>query len=349
MKRRIYAVLTAMLMVTPILNSFSANASLETVTNEELEYGYVSEVLPNYLQSSNIEYNNVWISTAHTVVNVTTDENVGNAYLVFSDNDYIGTLQIQTIDSEFYSSFTTDECGILQDAYNNGDAIALYYDDDVLCATSLEKVSSNKVINSATASQVDTDAIEFSTIKEASKLNSTATRTAKTTVYSYTLGVTPVANATINGNGICWVSSLTAKYNYLNDTDFTGPEMYELLDEEFYDEFNEHPIGYWRWINKAAEFLEVGNTKVSPMDYVDVYAEVNSNNPIYCRIARTGGGHAVLLCGITLYSDGTGIYHFADPNSTSLVSISVSAEVMTDGTELVYTRGYTYTWDYSLI
>ena len=347
--KRVVALLVALTTVLPMANNICANASNQKRTSDDMEHSYAVNVLPDYLTANDIAGENVWISEAYTLTNVASEEAIGNAYLVFSDNNYIGFIEVQKIDSVYYSSFVTDDYEELQTAYDNDEPVALYFDDDTFCISVEENLNAVNNTCSVTDNLPDTNVVvEYTAIARATLIDAIDVQSTRSVVYNNTLAVTPVSNAEMNGNGICWVYSLTAKYNYLNGTDFTGIEMYELIDEEFYDTFNEHPIGYWRWINKTAEYLEVGNTRVSPMDYIDVYGQINFDNPIYCGVTRTGGAHAVLLCGMTIYSDGSGVYRFADPNFSNYVSISVPSDAMNDGNQLVYTGGYTYSWSYAM-
>ena len=45
-----------------------------------------------------------------------------------------------------------------------------------------------------------------------------------------------------------------------------------------------------------------------------------------------------------IYSNGTGVYRFADPNYSQLVTTDVSSSAMSDGSLLVYTGYNVYSW-----
>ena len=59
------------------------------------------------------------------------------------------------------------------------------------------------------------------------------------------------------------------------------------------------------------------------MDCSEILSNIQAYNPIYIGLARTGGAHAVLLCGITFLLDDSGIYRIMDPNRSVYVDIAV--------------------------
>lgn len=173
------------------------------------------------------------------------------------------------------------------------------------------------------------------------------TATTKTIVYQYNMNVPIVSSVILDGVNSYWLSPLVSKYNYLYEDDFTLFEVKELL----IDIYEGTPSDTADWREDAALALEVGNTVVdAPLDYIDVYGQITFGNPIYMYMDSSAGKNAALLCGFTLYSDGTAVYKIMDPNRTSLVNVSVPSSAMTDASNFVYSASYgtIYTWEESM-
>lgn len=244
------------------------------------------------------------------VVAMNTSENDSKNYIVRNNNETLGLLSVAEIAGYFYSSF---EFGDFDEFQSN---VVMCYSESL----ELDSQISNQV--SLTAST-------------------------KTIVYQYNMNVPVVSSVILNGVNSYWLSPLVSKYNYLNDTDFTPAEVNELL----IDLYGGTPSDTANWREDAAATLEVGNTVVdAPLDYIDVYGQINFGNPIYMYMDSSSGKNAALLCGFTLYSDGTAVYKIMDPNRTSLVNVSVSSSAMTDASNFVYSASYgtVYTWEESM-
>lgn len=86
------------------------------------------------------------------------------------------------------------------------------------------------------------------------------------------------------------------------------------------------------------------------MDCSEILSNIQSYNPIYIGVTNYSTSHALLFCGITFFTDETGIYRVMDPNRTVYVDIAVSEDTMNGDDDLIYvtTYGTTYTsWYHS--
>lgn len=244
------------------------------------------------------------------IVAMNTSETESKNYVVYNNNEAVGLLNVVEIAGDFYSSFEFGD---------------------------FDELQSNAVVCSCESIEMDSQA--------SSQISLTAST--KTVVYQYNMSVPVVSSVILNGVNSYWLSPLVSKYNYLNDADFTPAEVNELL----IDLYGGTPSDTANWRENAAATLEVGNTVVNaPLDYIDVYGQITFGNPIYMYMSSSSGKNAALLCGFTLYSDGTAVYKIMDPNRTSLVNVSVSASMMTDASNFVYSASYgtVYTWEKSM-
>ncbi len=82
-------------------------------------------------------------------------------------------------------------------------------------------------------------------------------------------------------------------------------------------------------------------------DYIRVYEAINGDKPIYCQFTNGYTSKAVLICGYTLYSDGTAIYRIMDPEYATMRTTYVSQTEMLNGSTLAYpATGYTWNRGY---
>ncbi len=97
-------------------------------------------------------------------------------------------------------------------------------------------------------------------------------------------------------------------------------------------------FGYVPGYQLTSEYLGMSHTYVrSDADYVEMYNHINYENPVYMGM----GPHAVLLCGIKIMSDGTGVYTFMDSNYLEKQEATLSAAQMRAETDITYKS---YTW-----
>lgn len=109
------------------------------------------------------------------------------------------------------------------------------------------------------------------------------------------------------------------------------------------------PIGNTYWIEKGFQHYNIPCTTIyRMMNCVEVYNNIENNNPIYMSVTCQEGGHALLLSGLTINSDDSGIYRVVDSNRMAYVDIMVPANTMVSNSStegnFTYVASYGYTF-----
>lgn len=146
-----------------------------------------------------------------------------------------------------------------------------------------------------------------------------------------------------DGDGICWAASVASIGAYrTNSAPLSAVGMYNAVKRQF----GRTPTGILLDARHGFEYfgLDYLYSLFQGKTY-DVVKRIirDLGKPIYAGLSRTGGGHAVVICG---YQEAQGGYHFytlMDCNKSNYVTVSVS----TNSTNFTYAAGtYTYTkWD----
>ncbi len=188
---------------------------------------------------------------------------------------------------------------------------------------------------------MDIDSVETLNTVSIAENEVAATATTKSIIYEYNMNVPILTTLTVDGNNTYWLPALISKYNYTNNASLNPVDVYHEVAAEY-----TYPTAT-AWVAATAVHLNmpiIGRV-VEPMDYVDVYAQINNDNPIYCQFTDEITNKAVLICGYTLYSDGTGDYQIMNPEISSTKPFTiVSISEMLDGSALVYPSD-NYTWE----
>ena len=188
---------------------------------------------------------------------------------------------------------------------------------------------------------MDIDSVETLNTVSIAENEVAVTATTKSIIYEYNMNVPILTTLTVDGNNTYWLPALIYKYNYTNNASLNPVDVYHEVAAEY-----TYPTAT-AWVAATAVHLNmpiIGRV-VEPMDYVDVYAQINNDNPIYCQFTDEITNKAVLICGYTLYSDGTGAYQIMNPEISSTKPFTiVSISEMLDGSALVYPSD-NYTWE----
>jgi hypothetical protein len=338
MKNNLYKKMIAVGMsiaFIPFFQLYSSSATDSETTNIQLEYSYIEQILPKYLKAHDVANADIYISNSFDVYNndikMASD---ADTYVVFEEDDVIGLLSVNYIDGTFHSSF---EFGEFEDIQN-------YYDceKEVAFISSNEKMSVEPSTKKSSIEREDIS-VDFSSIEKDRRIPCSVQRGTTSHYYRKNISVPIVPNAiSPAGQGLCWAASIASKYDYLTGNNLVAIDIYNALDE-LYDGT---PIGIALWEARAFSHLNMSYTHLTRMlDCSEILPNIQANNPIYIGVSRSGGAHALLLCGITFYTDGTGLYRVMDPNRTVYVDIAVSEDTMNGDDQLTYvtTYGYTYT------
>ncbi len=345
MKKRL---LTSLLSVSIAISILSSDTVIDTFAEstfalKSAELCYIENVLPDYLSAHDITSNNIYISQSYNVYNANLKSNASaNTYIVFEDNDIIGLLNVDENNGNYYSSFEYNDFSAIQELYNESESIAFVaYDENLFVESEFEVYSVEDCDINADLGVVNTT---FSNISRNMYINNSLyNNNSPSYYYRKNISVPIVLNDVCPlGHGLCWAATVASKYDYITGENISTIDLYNILDE-LYDD---HPIGYPIWDERACDYLNMSYTYVgNMMNCADIYNNIRVNNPIGISLSRTGGAHAVLLCGITFLNDESGIYRIMDPNKTTYVDIAVSEDTMNGDEQLTYVTSYGYTYD----
>jgi hypothetical protein len=179
------------------------------------------------------------------------------------------------------------------------------------------------------------------------------TRAATNAANSYTLSlnVPYVANATMNGAGICWAACVGAILSYRVGGSYTATGVYNALASLYP---TATPVGQEPWYSRGYQLGGLTATVISSgVSLSTVYTQLNAGKPLIFSIS----GSTIINNQIIyfahdivckyLYSDlsvGT-MYGFMDPNYSNTKYISVSyPEASINNSDFIYVDSlYTYT------
>ncbi len=188
---------------------------------------------------------------------------------------------------------------------------------------------------------MDIDSVEtLNTVSSAE--SEVAAAAARSVIYRYNMDVTIFNDMSINGINTFWLPALISKHNYDYKVDLVPAQEFENVCQQnpTFDANTDPEL----WVMKT-----LGQYDVWPFlfdggkDYIRVYDAINGDKPIYCQFTNGYTSKAVLICGYTLYSDGTAIYQIMDPEYATMRTTYVSQTEMLNGSTLAYpATGYTW-------
>lgn len=319
--------------ITPCFSSVYA----ENIGSMELQLAYAECILPTYLKSYDINDDSIYISDSYSVYNTESDYAGNDIYIVFEDNTIIGILSVTNINGDFYSSFEYSTFDVLQNLYEDNEAITFIGNDQKLYVAdesdtfevydNAESVNCNFAVNSGTE------------LERTYKVDIPQVMERQVVPVQRNLSVPIVRNTTVNDVGICWAAAIASKVDYLKGTTLSALDVFNALATAY----NTIPAGSKEWTECGYEYYNIPCTyKGSMMNCVEVYNNIVNNNPIHISLSSIDGNHAVILSGITINSDGSGIYRLIDSNRNAPVNVVVSADTMTADADFVYSTNYGY-------
>lgn len=260
-------------------------------------------------------------------------------YFVISDENIFGTLTVQEVEGNFYSSFDKTTYSKLQSEYAIGDSICLgFYENQFLIYTengyyhadSGDVVTGLDYFNSVNAN--------VTPIEIDSQIDLASIPMQKSVLYNNVLDVPLAANALMNGKGLCWAACIASKYNYYHGTSMPCQAVYSKLQHTYGGTADGSII----WVLKGYHAYNMASMMTDGvMSCSEVTSHIQKNNPIHVDLSgQTSSGtnvyHAVLLCGVKVYQ-GYALYYIGDSNRTEyLTSVYVSSEMMQGKTSFVY-------------
>lgn len=339
MLKKCTAFLAALMTFNMMIPSFSSAAEADLTKDAQLEYA--ENVLDTYLSSYDVNENEIYLSTPYNVYDMENEKETNDVYVVFEDDSVIGMLTVTEINGEYYSSFEFNNFETLQEIYDNNESFSL------TCSNEQLYINKESEIYSVEDANITVEC-EFSLISEVQtelekeyKVDISNIQT-YANVYSYqkNLPVPIVPNVNING-GLCWAAAIASKHDYLHGATATATDVYYILKGMY----NTTPYGVPEWIKKGYQYFNIPCTTFYRMvDCVEIFNNIENNNPIHIDGFDNNVGHSVLISGITINNDGSGIYRLVDSNRMSYVDIAVSEATMIGENNFVYATGYGYTF-----
>lgn len=300
-------------------------------------YAYIENVLPRYLSINNaVQYNDLKISSPIEVVNGA-EEN-GRMFFITNNDSYIGQLSVTYSNGTFHSSFMFEDNEYIDSILSTKTPFAIVaYDDDLIIKTA----QSEKMLTLGnTSSKLGSISLsELSTVSfVAADIKTTETTATLADEPYVSLAVSQVANATVNGKGLCWAASVAAVSNYRKGTSYDAMDIYDALNESY----NGTPEGSPTWYSRAYSYCNMTYKYTTPMEFSDLYSALASKDrPVIFRVRRSENGsyigHGIVLR--YLYGGNEyATYGFVDPNKTNTVYVDFD-DPTCDPNEFVYYNG----------
>lgn len=323
--------------VTPCVSS----AAYDDTEKIDPQLLYAERAIVTYLNSYDVDSNAIYLSDSYNVYNLDEEEYGNDVYIVFENDTIIGMLSVTDINGEYYSSFEFNSFDKLQEFYDNNDPISLVSSNEKLYVE--ESSETYEIYDKDVTIRYNFSITTEAELEKAHKLE-IPNSTDLTRVYTYqkNLTVPIVPNESING-GLCWAAAIASKVDFLNTSTYVAHDVYYILAGMY----SGTPSGVPLWITRGYDYFGISITTYYRMlNCVEVYNSISSDNPIHIGLFNSSVGHSVLISGITINADGSGIYRLVDSNKLSYVDVIVPADVMTADSDFIYATSYGYTFDH---
>ena len=138
--KKIKKVLAFLTSVTAI-NAMSGSL-LTSAYDETSEHKYIDSALTIYLNSYDVDCENIFISEPYNVYDIDNEINTNNVYVVFEADKVIGLLSVADTVNGYRSSFEYQSFAVLQNIYNNSESFCFVCMDMKLYIKQSDKVFS---------------------------------------------------------------------------------------------------------------------------------------------------------------------------------------------------------------
>ena len=323
--------------------NFDAEVSINAMNS------YVEEVLPLYLSSRDLPYDNTYSFSSPFIINFTSFQNDSDYYyFVFQDNDVIGKILVSEENGEFYSSFDMNVPKELQNYYDNSSDIYISVEGDTTWVVSEDDCTplENESDVEYSGYRYQGSAIDkYETVDYSAPLLRRSTQLADIKLSSFPT----VRNEKVNGKYVlCWAACIAMSVNYLQDDNLTAMDVYKEIGSPA------KPEGYSSNINKAFAAYNLSKTKYSSaLTPNQVYQSLKNDKPVFVDVEATDKSmaHALEVFGITISNDKT-VYTFMDPSiltGDAARSVIATGNPSTASTTFKYVHtydgvSYTMTW-----
>lgn len=348
MTKNTYKKIAALLLSSLTTLSSTTYFSYAEENKVDEKYDYIEKALSKYLLSYEVDTDSVYISKPYNVYNldeISNDNRTHNeheVFIVFEGDYIIGMLAVGSAYGTYHSSFEYNSFDILQDIYDNEESLSFVSKDKKLYVE--DNNHYYPVYGNGDSISYDFRLTQEKRLDKSYKINILdSTRGMSSIVYQKNLSVPIVQNENINGSGVCWAAVIASKANFIYHDTLSASDVYYTLDTAY----SGTPVGSDTWIERGYDLFDIPYNFVSGMMNCNgVYNNIQNNNPLDLSIQTTDGavGHGVLISGLTINSDLTGVYRLVDPNCTGYVDIIASTNMMS-GNSFLYetTYGYTFT------
>lgn len=294
-------------------------------------------------------------------------------YFALDNSEIVGTLIVECIDGEYYSSFNLGAEEEIYDAYSENEAFALFCQDACLI---MRTSTDNRIIENDSFIELDADSLNYPAttltrvyeenahiVSSLEELNNSGTASLlSTSPGAYTVNDVYVPFVTngkaVTGVGMCFTACVASISNYRTGTSYTANSLYNKLWINYSGYGSgDYPVGTLLWINRAFVTCNLAyNYEPNGLTGVRISDILSTDRPIYMSMVGTDSegeryGHAVVLHGI--YVGARNYYLLMDPNvddtEGKVVIVSVTDDALNNAGHFVYTtEAITYTnWRYS--
>lgn len=354
MKNKLIICFILMVVCIPFVGSISVSADSEKTEKNKFIYSTLSD----FLDIQNIDFdNNISISEPFDVFDFDHESQIMNKelYFVSSNNNLIGLLSIDYVNQEYQANFSEISDEVLNDLYQNNVAFVygLHNDIAVVWYENVFHSLDNDAVYDLTFNQ---DMYFPKTIEADVNLKSNYPLYAvqsNITPYSSTVYNKQLSNISIvkngsspSGKGLCWAATMAMKINR------ESPSWSNMdVDDVFWNMrimFSEDPVGTIEWYKKGYPRFGLSNLsyKRNGLSTSETSIVIQNDKAIHIDVSNssTKTAHAVLIGGITIYSDHA-IYTIYDSNKSQKCYQYVTDKAMSDYNYFVYNASSSTTYD----
>ncbi len=304
---------------------------------------YVNDVLPTYLEANDFpEGTNYYTSNLIDVINYETGDKYASYIFVFSENEIIGKMQINSSNNGFFSSFDTYIPDAIQEVYDKSEYFTITFDDNYVFLVTdsvnmaFDGVNNENIIYSGDAPK--NDIIErlnsFSYVKpEVISLNNIQgdiSLLEEIAFADYDLSVERVPNVYISdiGRYVCWAACIAMKLNYQCDLDLTATDIFNASK---WLESGETDPGYEYVHKNAFDKYDCAYTLVDgSISASKIAFALRDNMPVeigiegtYTKNGKTySAAHALIVKGIRLYTS-KATFILLDPSTSQKQTVTI--------------------------
>lgn len=312
-------------------------------------------ILPELLSLSETNLLNQELSLSQPIEILNDDDENNYAFFLFSNRSCIGEIVVSYVNNNFCSSVVYQNFPIVSEAYINAIPISLVSVGEslILCTDN----SAKTIIGNYTTTQIENDnqlvsmihqleseVLTLNNIEPAYELYSGGDSGGGTVTFT-TVDLPYVSNADDPNGGLCWAAVAASMImHHTNYTNLGAIDIFNVVKNgRGSAPGNPSDVAYALGYYDLSYYWILADG----LPYQTVLDSINGNYPIWARIARNGGGHAVAICGYQSTLNGNKYFQLMDPNVSYKVWVSVN-ESSVDFTYAT-SYGYTYTeWTHSV-